>query len=67
MGGNVILRGANGEAGSSFNLLSSTNLALPLSGWTTNATANFDGNGNLFNSIPVNAAEPARFFRLQQP
>jgi hypothetical protein len=66
-GGNVILRGANGEAGSSFNLLSSTNLALPLSVWTTNATANFDGNGNLSNSIPVNAAEPARFFRLQQP
>jgi len=66
-GGNAILRGANGEAGSSFNVLSSTNLAQSLSSWTTNATANFDGNGNLSNSIPINAAEPARFFRLQQP
>ena len=65
--GNVILNGYNGEAGGSCNVLSSTNLTQPMSGWTTNATGIFDGNGNLSNSIPVNAAEPARFFRLQQP
>lgn len=66
-GANAILRGANGEAGGNVNVLSATDLTQPLSSWTTNVTANFDGNGNLSNSIPINAAEPARFFRLQQP
>jgi hypothetical protein len=66
-GGNVILRGTNGAVGSSYSVLTTTNLLLPSSSWTTNATGIFDGNGRLSNSIPFNATEPARFFRLKQP
>ena len=66
-GDNVILQGTNGAVGSRCSVLSATNLALPQSSWTTNATAIFDGNGRLSNSIPFNATEPARFFRLKQP
>ena len=66
-GSNLILRATNGLAGSSYSLLSATNVSLPSSAWTTSATGVFDGGGACSNAIPVNAAEPARFFRLKQP
>jgi len=66
-GGNLVLQSTSGLAGSGFSLLSTTNLALPISAWTTSATGSFDGNGIGSNSIPIHPAEPARFFQLQQP
>ena len=66
-GGNLFLQGTNGDVGTSYNVLSTTNLTQPLSRWTTNATGIFDGNGISSNTIPINTAEPARFYRLQQP
>ncbi len=66
-GGNLVLQATNGLAGSGYTLLSTTNLALPTSAWTTTATGSFDGNGVSSNSITINPNEPARFFRLQQP
>jgi hypothetical protein len=65
--GAVIVRGANGLAGSSYSVLSSTDIALPLANWTTSATGVFDGNGASSNSITVGSGEAARFFLLQQP
>jgi len=65
-GGNLIARATNGLAGSSYSLLSATNVSLPSSAWTTSATGVFDGSGACSNAIPV-TAEPARFFRLKQP
>jgi hypothetical protein len=66
-GGNLALQGANGLPGSSYSVQWSTNLAQPLSSWTTSATGAFDNNGTFSNSIAIHPGEPARFFRLQQP
>ena len=67
VGGNIIVLGTNAIAGSSYSVLSSTNAALPLSAWTTNATGAFDSTGACSNSIAITPGETARFFRLQQP
>ena len=64
---NAILQGTNGLPGSSYSVLSSTNLALPLSSWAASATGAFDGNGTSSNSVAINPGEVARFFILQQP
>ena len=66
-GGSLIIRASNGLPGSSFSLITSTNLTLPLSEWSATATGVFDGSGASSNSISVNLTEPARFFRIQQP
>jgi hypothetical protein len=66
-GGNLVVQAANGLPGSGFALLSTTNLTLPLSQWGTALTGAFDSSGVSSNSIPINPAEPARFFRIQQP
>jgi len=66
-GGNLTLQATNGLPGSSFTLVSATNLAQPLSQWSAAVTGAFDGNGASSNSVPVIPTEPARFFRIQQP
>jgi hypothetical protein len=65
--GETILSATNGLPVSSYNVLSTTNLALPISSWDVLTNGFFSVDGKASNSIPVNAAEPARFFRLQQP
>jgi len=66
-GGNVVFSGTNGWPGGTYGVLSSTNLAMPLSNWTQVGAGNFDGNGcfSVFNAI--NANEPQRFYLLRQP
>ena len=66
-GGNLILTGTGGTPGGGYTWLTSINLATPLAAWTTNSTGTFDGSGNFSNSIPVNPANPDRFFRLRIP
>jgi hypothetical protein len=66
-GGHLVLQATNGLASSGYTLLSTTNLALPNSAWTTTTTGSFDGNGVSSNAITINPTEPARFFQLQQP
>ena len=41
-----MITGTNGQAGDAYYLLASTNLALPLSQWTTVATNVVGANGN---------------------
>jgi fibronectin-binding autotransporter adhesin len=65
-GGNLILTGT-GTPGSGYSILTSTNVATPLSLWTTNVSGTFDGSGALSNAIPVSISEPTRFFLLRQP
>jgi len=65
--GNLVVQAANGLPGSGFALLSTTSLNLPLSQWSTTLAGAFDSSGLSSNSIPINPAEPARFFRIQQP
>jgi autotransporter-associated beta strand protein len=66
-GGNLIFSGTNGVANGTYYVLTSTNLATPLPGWTALATNTFDayGNFNLTNSINPNA--PQQFYLLQIP
>lgn len=63
--GQLIFSGTNGFAGDTYYVLSSTNLALPLSRWTRAATNTFDGTGSFSatNAMPVNT--PQMFYRLQ--
>ena len=66
-GGNLILTGAGGAPGSSYTLLSSTNVAMPLINWSTNTTGVLNGSGGFSNAIPVNPAQSAEFFRVRTP
>jgi autotransporter-associated beta strand protein len=63
-GGNLILTGT-GNANTPYTLLSTTNVALPLSQWITNVSSAFDNTGNASNAIPLSTTN--RFFLLRQP
>ncbi len=65
-GGNLILTGTGGTANASYTWLTTTNLSAPII-WTTNSTGTLDGTGSFSNSIPVNTAQHAAFFRLRLP
>jgi autotransporter-associated beta strand protein len=66
-GGNLILQGAGGPPGTSYTWLTHTNVAAPLSSWTTNSTGTFDSNAAFSNAFPVTTTVRARFFRLKTP
>jgi autotransporter-associated beta strand protein len=63
--GTITLSAVNGLPNGPVNVLTTTNLALPVSSWTTVTTASFDGNGNLNQSISVNPELPQSYFLLQ--
>jgi hypothetical protein len=66
-GGNLVLGGANGVIGGTYYVLTSTNVALPISIWTRVATNNFDTNGNFSFTIGVDPNAPYQFYLLQLP
>jgi autotransporter-associated beta strand protein len=66
VGGNIVIGGTNGPAGNTYVVLTSTNIEVPLSNWTTLITSNFDGSGN-FNFNAGAATAPRRFYVLQVP
>ena len=65
-GTNLVFIGTNGWANGTYELLTSTNMALAFTNWTAIATITFDGNGhfNLTNGINPNA--PHQFYILSQ-
>jgi hypothetical protein len=66
-GGEYTLRGTNGVPDGPYAILSSTNLALPLNGWTTVTSNVFDGNGVCTFSNAVDPAAHQIFYLLQEP
>ena len=66
-GTNLIFNLTGGTANGSWNLLTSTNAALPLASWITNRTGVFDGAGNVNFTNGIIATEPRRFFRIKTP
>jgi len=66
-GSSLTLQATNGLAGSSYTVLSTTNIETPLVLWSISATGNFSADGKATNSIAVPVGEAARYFRLQQP
>ena len=65
-GQNVILSGTNGLMNAAFNLLSTTNLANPLSNWTVTASGQFDVNGDFVITNAIVPGAQQTFYRLQQ-
>ncbi len=66
-GGNLVMSGGNGTPSGNYYLLCSTNLALPLGGWTRLATNQFDADGNFNFTNALDASAPQKFYRLQLP
>jgi hypothetical protein len=66
-GGNLILTGTGGTPGAGYTLLTTTNVATPLTNWTTNTTGTLDGTGSFSNGVPITTPPPAKFFRLRTP
>jgi hypothetical protein len=66
-GSNLVLSGTNGQSGSTYYVLTSTNLALPLSQWTPVATNMSSANGNFTITVTntVTRTVPQRFYILQ--
>ena len=66
-GSNLILTGTGGTAGADYYVLTSTNVAQPLAGWTSIATNQFITGGNFNFTNAVDPAKPARFYILKVP
>lgn len=67
-GGNIIISGTNNSgAGGTFHVLTSTNIALPLTNWTVLTNSSFDDSG-LFNTTnAIDSTKPRSFYILQVP
>jgi autotransporter-associated beta strand protein len=66
-GASVVLQAVNGAPGVTNYLLSSTNLALPLTNWTRVGTNVFDAGGNGVFSNAVNLNLPGQFYSIAVP
>ena len=64
-GTTLTLIATNGTPNGPWTLLSSTNVALPLTQWGTNSTGTYDGSGNLNMTLLNTATNPADFFILK--
>ena len=65
-GPNVILGGVGGEPGTTFILLTQTNVVAPLGQWAPILTNQFDTFGTFSRTNVFNRAEPQRYFILTQ-
>jgi autotransporter-associated beta strand protein len=65
-GGNIVFSGTNGPASGTYYVLSSTNLALPVTNWTVIATNTFNA-GSFSVTNPITAGGPPTFFTLSIP
>lgn len=64
-GGNFILSGSNGTAGRNYVVLTSTNIALPLTSWTPTATNSFDNTGAFHATNAINPALNRSFYLIE--
>jgi hypothetical protein len=63
-GNNLVISGTNGVSDWPYDVLTTTNLALPISEWTVFSTNAFDGAGNFSFTNAVSAASQ-QYFLLQ--
>jgi hypothetical protein len=66
-GSSISLGGSGGPALHDYYILTSTNVVLPLTSWTSIATNQFDSNGNFNFTSTLNPSEPQRFYSFQVP
>jgi len=67
IGGSFIITGTNGTAGANYLVLTSTNLALPLTNWTILSTNPFGSGGSVNVTNPLNSNSPQIYYRLRLP
>jgi autotransporter-associated beta strand protein len=65
-GTSLVLVGTNGVVGTPYCLLTATNITVPMSNWTPVLTNVFGPGGSFSNSLPLDPAETARFYRVRQ-
>jgi hypothetical protein len=65
-GGNLIFSGTNGVANSTYYVLTTTNIATPLTNWTVLTTNSFDGNGAFNVTNPISPNIPNQFYLIKQ-
>jgi|GEM_PF-1361442 len=65
-GNNFVFSASNGNPGSPYCLLASTNLSLPIANWTPVATNSSDANGNLIFTNSPDPNMPQMFYILEQ-
>ena len=63
--GNLVFSGANGTASGTFYVLTTTNLAIPLTNWITLATNSFDGSGAFSVTNAVKPGTLQQFYRIE--
>jgi fibronectin-binding autotransporter adhesin len=63
--GSIIFSGTNGPGSGTYEVLSSTNLALPLNQWTDLSTNSFQSNGQFSVTNAINPGIPQQFYLLQ--
>jgi autotransporter-associated beta strand protein len=66
-GGGIVMVGHGGAPGATFWVMTSTNVALPLAGWSFSATNIFDAAGNFAFTNALSPGNDLQFFRLQVP
>jgi fibronectin-binding autotransporter adhesin len=64
-GANFIFSGTNGYSGGTYNLLATTNIALPFSQWTSLQTGSFNSDGTFSLTNAVVPGTPQKFYTLQ--
>jgi hypothetical protein len=64
LGTNVIITGTNGLADAPYTVVTSTNVALPLSNWVSIATNQFGPNGEFSFTNGIAPGIPQRFYRI---
>lgn len=67
-GNNLVVSGTNGLPGGTYKILSTTNLALPMTVWAVHANGFFDlMTGGFSNALPINPVETERYYCVCQP
>ena len=65
--GTFTLSGTNGVAATSYHVLTTTNLALPLSQWIVITNGTFDSSGDFEVALPYSSANSQGFFLISTP
>ncbi|MGH7950610.1 MAG: beta strand repeat-containing protein [Limisphaerales bacterium] len=66
-GTQLVLSGTNGAGGGGYSVLSSTNIATPLTNWTVEASGTFDGSGGFSFTNNITPGTPQKFLLLRVP
>jgi autotransporter-associated beta strand protein len=67
VGGKLVLTGSGGITNGSYYVLTSTNMAAPLTNWTRLVTNRFDNGGNFNFTNTMNTNSPQSFYLIQLP